>query len=113
MTTIASAASSAAVNAVGTAPSATGNTAERAALHKAAQSFEAIMVRQMLGTARQTNFGDDLWGEDQGKDTFDSMRDERTADVVSQSGALGLAQQIERQLGVHLNGTPDPTATKA
>jgi len=67
-------------------------------LHKAAQAFEAIFVRQMLSSARQGNFGDTLWGGDQGHDTFAAMRDEKFADIAAQSGTLGLAKQIETQL---------------
>jgi flagellar protein FlgJ len=81
------------------APAAGPATPDRARLHQAAQAFEAIFVRQMLASARQSNFGDSLWGNDQGQGTFAGMRDERLADLTAQSGALGLAQQIERQLG--------------
>jgi flagellar protein FlgJ len=79
-----------------------GTTPERASLHKAAQAFEAIFVREMLTAARSTNFGDTLWGDDQGGDTFTAMRDERFADIASQSGALGLARQVETQLAARL-----------
>lgn len=67
-------------------------------LKKAAQGFEAIFVRQMLASARAQNFGDKLWGDDQGRDTFTAMRDDKFADITAQSGTLGLAQQIEHQL---------------
>jgi peptidoglycan hydrolase FlgJ len=80
-------------------PAQAATTTDKATLHKAAQGFESILVRQMLSTARQTNFGDTLWGDDQGNDTFNGMRDDHVAEVVSQTGTLGLAQQIERQLG--------------
>ena len=83
-------------------PAPAGTTPERAALHQAAQAFEAIFVRQMLSAARSTNFGDTLWGTDQGGDTFTTMRDERFADITAQSGALGLARQVEAQLATRL-----------
>ena len=67
-------------------------------LHKAAQAFEAIFVRQMPSAARQGNFGDTLWGSDQGHETFSAMRDEKFADIAAQSGTLGLGKQIEAQL---------------
>ena len=53
----------------------------------------------MLSSARQQNFGDTLWGSDQGHDTFTAMRDEKFADIAAQSGTLGLGKQIEKQLG--------------
>ncbi|KUR74408.1 rod-binding protein [Novosphingobium sp. Fuku2-ISO-50] len=92
----------------GAAPAA--NPAEKARLHQAAQAFEAIFVRQMLSSARQSNFGDTLWGDDKGKDTFTAMRDERFADLTAQSGALGLAKQVEAQLSGQSPATAGPAA---
>lgn len=66
-------------------------------LHKAAQSFEAIFVRQILSTARSANFGDDLFSS-QASDTFNSMQDERFAQITAEKGSLGFAKVIEAQL---------------
>lgn len=82
----------------GTGSATSAPSGDKAKLRQAAQAFEAIFVRQMLASARQTNFGDNLWGNDQGNDTFTAMRDERFADIAAQSGAFGLAHQIETQL---------------
>ena len=87
------------------------STPERTRLHQAAQAFEAIFVRQMLTSARQSNFGDDLWSDDKGQDTFTAMRDERFADITAQSGALGVGKQVEAQLAARLGPAADP-ATK-
>ncbi|EGD59418.1 peptidoglycan hydrolase [Novosphingobium nitrogenifigens DSM 19370] len=84
--------------AAATVPTTSATSGDQSKLHQAAQAFEAIFVRQMLASARQTNFGDDLWGNDQGNDTFTAMRDERFADIAAKSGAFGLAHQIETQL---------------
>lgn len=70
---------------------------ERTRLAEAARGFEAILVRQMLAAARQAGFGDGLSGG-QSAETFHSMQDARFADLVAQSGTLGLAATIERQL---------------
>jgi len=69
----------------------------RSELREAAQQFEAILLRQMLSSARATDFGGEniFEGSD---DTFTQMRDERFADIASQSGQLGFADAIERQL---------------
>lgn len=76
------------------APSAT----DRAALKKAAQGFEAIFVRQMLAAARATSLaGDDAIFGGQAQETFTQMRDERFAEIAAQSGAFGLAKQLEAQ----------------
>jgi len=69
----------------------------RGELGEAAQQFEAILLRQMLASARSTDFGgNDLFGESD--DTFREMRDARFAEVAAQSGQLGFATAIENQL---------------
>jgi len=84
-------------------PAGTTGLPERAAkpvdgeLREAAQQFEAILLRQMLASARNTDFGgNDLFGESD--DTFREMRDARFAEVTAQSGQLGFAAAIEHQL---------------
>lgn len=66
-------------------------------LREAAQQFEAILLRQLLASARTTNFGGSgaLGKTD---DTFREMRDARFAEIAAQSGQLGFAEAIERQL---------------
>ena len=74
---------------------------DREKLSQAAKQFEAIFVRQMLASARATDFGGKgVFGEmDQ---TFVQMRDDRFAEIASQTGALGLAKQIENHLAAQL-----------
>ncbi|KRA82862.1 rod-binding protein [Altererythrobacter sp. Root672] len=75
---------------------------ERARLKEVAQQFEAIFVRQMLSAARSTDFGgDELFGS-AGEETFQEMRDSQFADVASQTGTIGFAASIEKQLAQHL-----------
>ena len=76
----------------------------REKLAAAAKQFEAIFVRQMLAEARKSHFGgaDLLGGE--GMNTFRQMQDERFADIASQTGAFGIAKQIEAQLASQLGG---------
>lgn len=74
---------------------------DRERLAGAAKAFEAIFVRQMLAAARQSGFGDSLVGGP-GLETFRAMQDSHFADLTAQSGALGLARQIEVQLARHL-----------
>ena len=78
-----------------------------AELREAAQAFEAVLLRQMLASARKTDFGgNDLFeGSD---DTFTEMRDERFADLTAKSGQLGFADAIERQLERFLPAQPEP-----
>lgn len=70
----------------------------REELRQAAQQFEAILLRQMLSSARSTDFGgNDLFGGE-GEETFREMRDARFAEVTAESGQLGFAHAIEQQL---------------
>jgi len=82
-------------------------SSDRARLHSAAQAFEAIFVREMLAAARAEKFGDTLWDNDQGNDTFAAMRDQRFADIAAQTGAIGLGKQVEAQLAARIT-TPEP-----
>ncbi len=91
------------VTAAANAPSAT----DRAALRKAAQGFEAIFVRQMLAAARSTSLaGEDAIFGGQAQETFAAMRDERFADIAAQTGAFGLAKQLEAQFARLLPASP-------
>jgi flagellar protein FlgJ len=70
----------------------------REELREAAQQFEAILLRQMLESARSTDFGgNDLFGGE-GEATFREMRDARFAELTAQSRQLGFAAAIESQL---------------
>lgn len=73
----------------------------RGELREAAQQFEAILLRQMLASSRTTSFGgSELFG--QSDDTFREMRDARFAELAAQSGQIGFAAAIERQLAGRL-----------
>ena len=71
----------------------------------AAKAFEAIFVRQMLSSARQAGFGNELFSS-QGTQTFQAMQDEKFAEVAAHSGAFGFAKVIEAQLSRHLDAQP-------
>ncbi|GMM93535.1 rod-binding protein [Qipengyuania sp. MTN3-11] len=88
------------INQTGPQPIATERTPSpaREELRQAAQQFEAILLRQMLSSARSTDFGgNDLFGGE-GEETFREMRDSRFAEITAQSGQLGFATAIEAQL---------------
>ena len=70
---------------------------QREQLAGAARQFEAIFVRQMLAAARKSSFGEPLLGG-QGLDTFRTMQDEHFADLAAQTGAFGIARQLEASL---------------
>lgn len=85
------------ISPLGANPAAASGNSERAQLAAASRQFEAIFVRQMLSAARQASFGDQLFGNE-GTATFREMQDSNYADVAAQTGAFGLAAQIEAQL---------------
>lgn len=93
----------------GSTPSLTAT--DQARLHKAAQGFEAMFLRQILASARTDTFGgsEALFGK-KSDDTFTQMRDERFAEIVTQSGKLGLAARLEVQLGARLGTAPAAAA---
>lgn len=75
---------------------------QRAELRKAAEGFEAIMVRKMLSTARAATFAEDTPLTGGGLKQFEAMRDEHFADLAAASGAFGFARSIEAQLSKDL-----------
>ena len=86
---------------------------QSASLRKAAEGFEAIFVRQILASARQSSLGgEDLFGS-QANDTFTQMRDERFADIAASTGAFGLARQLEVQLARALPASASASGSDA
>ena len=67
-----------------------------AALRKAAEAFEAVILRQMLASMRQTKLGDDIFGSS-ATDTFREMGDARMADSIAAMRQFGIADMVERQ----------------
>lgn len=77
---------------------------ERLELRKAAEGFEAIMIRKMLASARAASFAEDTPLTGGGMKQFTQMRDEHFADIAAETGAFGFARSIEEQLSQHLAG---------
>ncbi len=75
---------------------------ERAALQKAAKSFEAIFMRQLVGSMRKSGMGESIDGSS-AVDQFQELSDANMADGLASSagaggGGLGIAQLILQQL---------------
>jgi flagellar protein FlgJ len=81
-------------------------TLEQQELREAAQGFEAIMIRKILESARETPFTEDAPLTGGGMKQFKTMRDEHFADIAAQSGALGFARSIEEQLAQFVPSKP-------
>lgn len=82
-------------------------------LREAAQAFEAIFLRQLLSSARASDFGGNELFSGPGLEQFEAMRDEHFADIASTQGTFGLAEAIERQLAAFVGqdanrGAPTP-----
>lgn len=66
-------------------------------LQKAAEGFEAVMVRQMLGAMRKAKLADGMFASS-ATDNFRELADARTADSIAKLGQFGIARLVERQL---------------
>ena len=68
----------------------------------AAQAFEAVFLRQMIGSMRQASLGEDVLGSS-ATDQFSDMSDSRLADQMAANGGFGIAGMLvkafERQGG--------------
>lgn len=86
-----------------TAPA--GGTQDRAALQKAAQQFEAIFLRQMMGAMRSASLAEGI-SDSSATDQFRDMADARTADSMASRGTLGIADMLMRQFGAKVSANP-------
>lgn len=72
-------------------------------LRKAAEGFEAVMLRQMIATMRKAKLADDMFGSS-ATDNFRELADARTADSIASLGQFGIADMIEKQLSAKAGG---------
>jgi peptidoglycan hydrolase FlgJ len=67
-------------------------------LHQAADAFEAIFLRQMIGSMRNAGLTEDSFaGSSSGQ--FRDMFDGHIADHMAASGRFGIAEALVAQLG--------------
>ena len=67
------------------------------ALVKAAQAFEAVFLRQMIGSMRQASLGEDVLGSS-AANQFRDMADGRLADQMAAGKGFGIANLLVKQL---------------
>lgn len=72
---------------------------QKAELRKAAESFEAIFLRQMIGAMRSATTGDSLLGSD-AANQFRDLMDSRIADDMAGNQSFGIAEMVLKQFGV-------------
>ncbi len=65
-------------------------------LHAAAQKFEAVFLRELIGSMRKAKLADDVFGSS-ATDSFREMADARTADSMAGLGQFGIATLLEKQ----------------
>lgn len=92
-----------------TGAAASSGASSKASLQKAAQQFEAIFLRQMIGAMRTASLAEGI-SDNSATEQFQSMADSRTADALAGSNSMGIAQLLMRQFGERV--APDaPTTT--
>lgn len=88
------------------APAAGSNT--RAGLAKAAEQFEAVFLRQMIGAMRSASLAEGIT-DSSATEQFQTMADSRTADSLAATGSMGIAQLLVKQFGARMADAPSPT----
>jgi flagellar protein FlgJ len=72
--------------------------AKRAQLAAAAKAFEAVFLRQVIGSMRQASLGEDILGGGSAAEQFRDMQDARLADEMAEAGGgFGIADLLLKQ----------------
>lgn len=79
-------------------PAAPERSRDGAAVHRAAEQFESLLVRQLWQVMRQSAGGGLLAGEGQGAGLYGHLMDEAMAAHLQSAGGLGLGPSLERSL---------------
>ena len=80
-----------------TAPAAdTAKAARKEELRAAAEAFEAVFMRQMIGSMRSAGLGDDLFGN-QATEQFRDLQDSHLADAMAKGNDFGIADLLLKQ----------------
>jgi peptidoglycan hydrolase FlgJ len=85
-----------------------GNDADTAKLKAAAKQFEAVFLRQLIGSMRSASLGDGIFDSSE-TEQFRDMMDAKTAETMAGKGVLGVADLLVKQYGARVN----PAAAKA
>jgi flagellar protein FlgJ len=95
--------------AAGAAKAVKAQAPELAKLRKVGQQFEAVFLRQMIGSMRSASLGDGMF-DSSASAQFRDMSDSKMADAMAGKGALGVADLLVKQLGARLVGSAATTA---
>ncbi len=86
--------------------------ANRAALDKVAQQFEAVFLRQMIGAMRSASLAEGIT-DSSATQQFQDMADARTADAMANKGAMGIAELLIKQFGARVQDSPGAPSSPA
>jgi flagellar protein FlgJ len=79
-------------------------------LKAVAKQFEAVFLRQMIGSMRQAKLSDDVMGSD-ATDQFTEMQDSHIADNLASKGVLGISEMLVKQFAARVaSSKPGPKA---
>jgi Rod binding domain-containing protein len=78
---------------------------------EAAKQFEAMLMAQMLHSAREDEGDDALSGEDSGGSTMLDMADQQFSKLLADRGGLGLGSLIAKSLNASPAVTPARTSS--
>ncbi|MBK7997237.1 MAG: rod-binding protein [Verrucomicrobia bacterium] len=67
-------------------------------LEEVSRQFEAVLLRQILGSARKTVFKSKVNEDSLSSGIYQDMVTSQLADSISQSGSFGLARSLQSQL---------------
>jgi flagellar protein FlgJ len=71
---------------------------KQAEMRKAAEAFEAVFLRQVIGSMRQAKLADDVFGS-AATDQFRELADGKLADNMAGQGSFGIADLLLQQFG--------------
>ncbi len=82
--------------ATGASPANPAAERQREQMQQAAQAFEAIFLRQMIGSMRQARLAEDAFGSS-ATDQFRDMSDAQLAENMSRQNSFGIAELLMTQ----------------
>ena len=86
--------------------------AQREQLRQAAQAFEAIFLRQMIGSMRNARLAEDVFGSSS-SEQFRDMGDAQLADTMSRQGSFGIAELLLSQFNRAIAPAPAAAGSEA
>ncbi len=83
-----------------------------AALRQAAEAFEAVFLRQLIGSMRQAKLADDVFGS-AASEQFRDIADSNLADNMAQQGSFGIADLLLQQMRAVIRRVDGPAEANA